>query len=915
MSARLFRLVPSLLLRAAAVLVLLSTGVASAQSLGKISGRVTDAAGDPLVGASVAIEGTTLGASTDVDGYYYILQVRPGTYTLRVSYIGYTPTVVENVGVEVDRTTTIDATLRDEVVGTDEVVVRAERPLVEPARTTTTAVLESKELQALPVVNIQDAINLQAGVSDGHFRGGRTGEVAYLVNGVPINNAFNGQQAFEVEQNMVESLEVISGVFNAEYGQALSGVVNITTKGVPSEWSANALGYLGTLASTRELEFVTRTSGPGEGLSIDDFQSEQVSYMDAAAFPNLQDYQLSVGGPLWERRLGFQLSGRYLNDNSYYLGRDLFSPGDVSLGLNSSLPDSLWYLSSTGDGDFVPMNKTERLSLNGNVSFDVARNLRLSYDGFYQGGTYSPYSHARKYVPRGLNHTDFVNHTHILAARYTFGQSAFANLSYSLLYDDTDVELYDTPTDPRYVREEQASLSGVNAFQVAGNDLFSVSQKTVTQTVVGSYTQQLNRVHLMKVGFQGRFHAIDNRDYGIDIPETGESGPRISPSQYEDNSLTTRPREFAAYAQDKIELGRMIVNAGLRFDYFNPDYLIPLDWTQANLERVPNPEAPADSVSNRTSADVELQLSPRFGIAFPISSTGVMRFSAGLFFQVPNFGLLYQNPEYEVNPQASTSQFGNAALKPERTLAFELGLQQGLTNDIGVDVTIFAKDIRNLVGQEIVRDPRGDFAIRYINTDYGNVRGVTFSLFKRGRSPLSATLDYTLQFAQGTASSPGEAFGRQQAGLPETLSLIRLNWDRRHILNGTISYAPSATTSITAVGRLQSGTPYTTVRNFVRSPVDNNADRPLTFVTDLRAFYKPPFLPVDASLFFQVTNLFDSEIQQNVYSDSGQADETISLSQFRNVRVGGVNSLDEFYYRQEFYGSPRRVSLGLRVDL
>jgi len=888
---------------------------ASAQSPGKIAGRVVDNAGEPLVGASVLVEGTTLGASTDADGYYFILQVRPGTYTLRASYIGFGTKVIEGVAVEVDKTTTIDVTLGEAVVAGEEVVVRAERPLVEPARTTTTAVLESKALSELPIVNIQDAINLQAGVSDGHFRGGRIGEVAYLVNGVPINNAFSGQQAFEVEQNMVESLEVISGVFNAEYGQALSGVVNITTKGVPSEWNANVLGYVGSLASTRELEFVSRTAGPGTDLSTSDFESERVSYLDAAAFPNLQDYQLSLGGPLMERRLGFQLSGRYLEDNSYYLGRDLFSPGDLSFGLNSGLPDSLWSVASTGDGDFVPMNKTERLSLNGNVSFDATDALRLSYDGFYQGGTYRPFSHDRKYVPRGLNPTHFVNHTHIAAARYTLGRSAFVNLSYSYLFDDTDVELYDTPTDDRYVREELGQLAGANAFQVAGNDLYTNWLRTETQTVVGSYTHQLNRVHLMKAGFQGRFHRINNRYFGIEVPETGDAGPDISESPYEDDRLSTTPTEWAAYVQDKIELGRMIINAGLRFDYFDPDYEIPVDWTQAGLERIPDPESPADSVSNRTRAEAEYQVSPRFGIAFPISSTGVMRFSAGLFFQIPNFGLLYSNPEYEVNPQSATTQFGNPNLRPERTLAFELGLQQGLTDDVGVDVTIFAKDIRNLVGQEIIRDPRGDFAIRWINTDYGNVRGITASLFKRGRSALNGSLDYTLQFAQGTASSPGEAFARQQDGLPPILTLVRLNWDRRHVLNGTLTYAPSATTSVTAVGRFQSGTPYTTVRNFVRSPVTNNADRPLTFVADLRAFYKPPFVPLDASLFLQVQNLFDSVIQQNVYSDSGRADETINLALFDNVRVGGLNSLEEYYYRQDFYGSPRRVSLGLRVDL
>ena len=895
--------------------VLLLAAPVHAQTLGKIAGQVTDDAGQPLIGASVLIDGTTQGASTDVDGYYYILQVRPGTYSLRVSYLGYTPTVVENVAVEVDKTTTIDVTLQDEVVGTEEVIVRAERPLVEPARTTTTAVLEAGQLEALPVVNIQDAINLQAGVNDGHFRGGRTGEVAYLVNGVPINNAFSGTQAFEVEQNMVASLEVISGVFNAEYGQALSGVVNITTKGVPTDWSANALGYVGSLASTREIEFVERTAGPGQDLGADDFQSQRVSYLDAAAFPNLQDYQLSLGGPILPGTLGFQVSGRYLSDNSFFIGRDLFAPGDSSVGLNTGRDPASWRVVSTGDGDFVPMNTTNRLSLNGNLAYDVNQQLRLSYDGFYQGGTFSPYSHAFKYVPGGLNDTDFVNHTHILAARYTFGQSAFANLSYSFLFDDTDVELYDDPTDSRYVSTEVASLQGVNAFQVGGNQLFTSRQRTETQTIVGSYTQQVNRVHLVKAGVQVRLHRIDNRDFGIERSFRTGFRPQVSPDRFADNSLQTNPREFAAYVQDKIELDRMIINAGLRFDYFDPDYLVPVDWTQAGLERIPDPESPADSISNRTQADVALQLSPRFGIAFPISATGVMRFSAGLFFQVPNFSILYTNPEYEVNPLANQSLFGNPALEPERTLAFELGLQQGLLADLGVEATIFAKDIRNLVGQEIVRNPRGDFAIRWINTDYGNIRGLTLSVFKRGRSSLNGSLDYTLQFAQGTSSSPDQAFGRQQAGLEEILSLVRLNWDRRHVLNGTLTYSPTESTSITGVAQLQSGAPYTTVRDFVRSPIENNADRPLTFTTDVRAFYKPTFLPVDASLFFQVTNLFDTELQFGVYNDSGRADETIQLSQFDGVQVGGVNSLDEFFFRQEFYGAPRRVSIGLRVDL
>ncbi|NND72927.1 MAG: TonB-dependent receptor, partial [Rhodothermales bacterium] len=322
------------------------------------------------------------------------------------------------------------------------------------------------------------------------------------------------------------------------------------------------------------------------------------------------------------------------------------------------------------------------------------------------------------------------------------------------------------------------------------------------------------------------------------------------------------------------------------------------------------------TISNRVAADAEYQFSPRVGIAFPISETGVMRFSAGLFFQVPAGGLLYTNPEYEVNPASSVNSFGNAGISPERTLSFEVGLQQGITDRIGMELTVFSKDVRNLLGQEILRNPNGDFAIRWINRDYGTIRGITASMFQRGGGTLAWTVDYTLQFAEGTSSSAGEAFGRQQSGLDEILSLVRLDWDRRHVLNNTLTLTPYQHVNITFINRLQSGTPYTTVRDFVRSNLKNNAVKPLLFTSDVRAYAKPPFIDQNIQLFLQVENIFDSEQPVNVYEDTGRADESVQLELFRRAGtpVGGLNTLDEFFYRQEFFGAPRKISLGLSYN-
>jgi len=883
---------------------------------GKIAGRVVDSAtGEPLPGVNVIIDGTTQGTATDMNGEYVIIRVRPGTYAVRAQFIGFTPQVVENVVVIIDQTTKVDFSLGEEILEGEEVIVTAERPIVQVDRTTTTAVVGEEQLEALPVLGINDAINLQAGVVDGRFRGGRSGEVAYLVNGIPINNAFNNQASFEIEQNMVSNLQVISGVFNAEYGQAQSGVVNIVTKDIPDSWSGNILAYAGTKVSGRELEFLNRTSGPGDQLTVNDFTSERYSFNELSSLHSLTDLQFSVGGPLMNERLGFQLTARWLEDDGNLFGRNLFAPSDSSTGLNTGRDPQTWNIESNGDGEFVPMGTNQRLSINTGLVARLSGNTRFEYNLFWQDGETIPYSHDAKYVPAGLNTGYYGSQTHIAALRYTVGARSFGQFSYSYLRDKWDNYLFEDPTNTGYQWPQKRNLDGQNAFDVGGNDLFTDDQLTVTHTLLTDFSSQVNNQHLMKAGLMARFHHLDNRSFGIERSARTGNLPAVSPDRFSDNTLDVKPTEFAAYIQDKMEFTGLIVNAGLRFDYFNSNFDIPVEWRQAEQDRIFDP-ASQDSVSNRVKADPDMQLSPRIGIAFPISSTGVMRFSAGLFFQIPQLALLYTNPEYEVNPQAGSVQFGNAALEPERTLAFEVGLQQGLTDNVGLELTIFSKDVRNLTGQEIDRTPTGDQVVRWINRDFGTIRGFTFSMFDKPGGRLSWTFDYTLQFAEGTSSDPGEAFGRAQSGLEEILSLVRLNWDRRHVFNSTVTIEPLEGLSLTLVNRLRSGEPYTTIRGFVRSTKPNNSNRPVQFWTDLRAYYKPPFIEQNVQLFLQVQNLWDRANQYAVYATTGSWDESLEQEQFRDTgaQIGGLNSLDEYFQRPEWVSGPRQVSLGLQYS-
>lgn len=901
---------------------------ARAQSTGKIAGTVTDAAsGEPLIGVNVVLDGTTQGAITDLDGDYDIFGVRPGTYAVLFRYVGFQEVRVEGVQVNPGQTTDLDVALSEEVIEGEEVIVTAERPVVQRDRTTTTAFVSSDQIESLPVTNLSEVISLQAGIVDGHFRGGRIGEVAYLVNGVPITNAFDGGAGFELEQNMVENLEIVSGVFNAEYGQALSGVVNATTRDVPTSWEASAQAQVGALASGRTLEFVERTSPAGAGLLASDFETRRYSYWDAAPLPNQTDALLSLGGPLVPGLLGFRASGRYLQDDGTLLARRVFMPSDASQGLGSGDP-GLYLLESTGDQAFVAQGGGERWTVNGALVWKPRSGLRLDYNAFVQVGEGTPYNHFRKYVPEATNTNHFFNQTHILSARQTLSDRAFVSAAYSLLVDRFESYLFSSISDGlsgAYVPVEQNALSGTNAFAVAGNDLFRVDNRTRTHTLKADLEWQIDDANLAKTGVQLRLHDVDNRGEGIEVSERTGFEPALSENPLDNNDLTVRPWELGVYVQDKLELDDLIINAGVRLDVFDPAYDVPVDFAQASLAEIPN--IPGSSyydsglpdsalVSNRTPAGLAWQVSPRLGLAFPISATGVLRFSAGLFFQTPSFDLLYTNPEYEAI-DGSDAFYGNPALDPERTLTFEAGLQQALTDRLGVEVTVFSKDIRNLVGQEVQRSVRGGLITRWINADVGTIRGITFSAFQRRSGPLAWTVDYTLQFAEGTASDPGETFARFQAGQEEITSLVRLDWDRRHVLTNTLTLAPLPGMDLTFINQLQTGTPYTTIRNDVTSFLRNDDAKPTFLMTDLRLFYRPPFFPRGLQLLGQVENLFDELPQQVVYSETGLATESLVQERFERsgTSVGGVNSLDDFFFNPTFVGAPRRVSLGLRWQL
>jgi outer membrane receptor for ferrienterochelin and colicin len=260
----------------------------------------------------------------------------------------------------------------------------------------------------------------------------------------------------------------------------------------------------------------------------------------------------------------------------------------------------------------------------------------------------------------------------------------------------------------------------------------------------------------------------------------------------------------------------LIVNLGIRFDYFEPDGKILSDPTDPDIYRPRRPENIEKTIEERRTywykdATPKFQLSPRIGFSFPITDMGVFHFSYGHFLQTPRYSLLYHNPEYKFEYGTSNLGIaGNPDLKPEQTISGEVGLQQAIAENVVIDVTAYFRDIRNLTGtraDEIYLYGGAGKYSQYVNSDFGFVKGVVFTLDKRYSNNWSAKIDYTLQSAKGNASDPNATRNQLASGEQPEVQLVPLDWDQTHTLNISINYSSDNNWGGSVLFRYGSGLP------------------------------------------------------------------------------------------------------------
>ncbi len=932
-------------LLALAALAACLTPSASAQTTGQLSGVVRDArTGETLPGAAVQIQGTSQGGSTNLDGEYRIIGVRPGTYTLVASYVGYRTATTENVRVNVDLTTTTNFEMNDDTVQGEEVIVTASAELVRRDLTSSEFRVTSESIDALPVQEIGDILNTQAGITTSgsgiHIRGGRSSEVAYFVDGVRVTDAYDGSVSVQIENQGIEELQIIAGTYNAEYGQANSGIINVVTKDPGTEFEGNVELFSGTYA--------VGGSGGADVLRGDNTEAYPLlaglPYLDVDPYSYLSinpaqyvNGQASLSGPIVANRFGFFVLGRYFrNDGWLYGARNFQIDG------------------TPGDSALVPMNGFEKVSGQATLKLKMNQSMNLSLTSLASistgdgGSDYFAFRQnpdgIRGYRDEGL--TANLQFTHTLSNRafYTLNASTFYKQNRTAAFDDPLDERYNTflISPPETVTDDQGVtrpvLQGPGRFLRGGVDLGRFQRRTRNGSLKGDFTWQALDEHLVKMGLEVRQDDIFLETYALVRGDDNELGiPGVGTDDFQTID-GVKPLTFSAYVQDKAEYDSFVINAGLRFDYFNSNGQIPADPEDPNAF---NPQkrinrfndldgdgvisASEETDDNRTTleqrqayffqdADPKLQLSPRLGIAYPVTSQGVIHFSYGYFFQIPTYDFLFSNPGYRVGTSPGTyGPYGNANLDPQKTVMYEIGLQQGVGQDFLLDVTGFYRDIEDWVSVGFPIDgtlPGIDYLV-YENLDFSNVRGITLALSKRFNGRFSFDVDYTFQVAEGSNSDPNDAIAaRSGAGAP-TLRIIPLNWDQRHTLNANM-FVGGGGWGASAIGRFGTGYPFTPVADDSGDPIGSlpavptNANRrPTTASVDLYAFREFSIGRAQPRLFLQVYNLLDTRNANSVFGDTGRPGVT-----FRGVDAGDDPG---FYVRPDFYSEPRRVQLGLSV--
>jgi hypothetical protein len=769
---------------------------------GKISGLIKDAnTNEALIGANIIVAGTNLGAATDLEGYYVILNVPPGNYSLRASMIGYGASNVTDVRVNIGQTTEIDFRLLPQTFQTEEVVVTAKTPVVQKDVSASTVNLQSSQFENLPIANVSTVVGLQAGIRTGsaglEIRGGASNQTAFMVNGLTLRDGRDNSPFTAVSFTSVDEVQIQTGGFNAEYGNIRSGVVNVVTKeGKNDRYSFsffsrirppgkkyygdgptspdaywirpyvdNSVAWTGTKNGAWD-EFTQRQyqefqgwNSISEKLMSDDDPTNDLSpeaaqrlflwehRKDARILKADYDVDASLAGPvpflnkLWGN-LRFLASFR-ANRNMYIIPlatdsyQDYTGQLKLTADITSTMKITVEGLLSQSDATASNNTGTGGIIASAGTIGSLLQSSRTSYG---DSRIFSSDYWAPTVINRSMYGAKFSN---VLSNTTFYEAQVSAFLSEYSTNPGTprnNARIYAIVPGYYYADEapfgfEDSSSSGIGSNMRMGVGMSSGRDSSKTSVVNGRFdiNSQIDKFNNIKAGFEITFTTNDV-NYGV--------YDKYLPSANTQYLWKTTPLSGALYVQDKIEYEGMIANLGLRFDYSNANeewYVIenPYDLAFSGEK-----SSFIDEILKKEPAKAHLMISPRIGVAFPITESSKLYFNYGHFRQLPNPRNLYMLRRESYSNKIS--EIADPNLPLQKTVAYELGYEQSLMEEYLIRIAGYYKDVSNQprLVTFISRDNKVSYSTPRPDS-YEDIRGFEITLTKNRGDWVQGFLNYT----------------------------------------------------------------------------------------------------------------------------------------------------------------------------
>jgi len=884
-------------------------GLVFAADLGGITGRVTDKrTGHAIPFASVSIPLAKRGGLTDSEGQFSLTGIAPGTYEVKVQYLGYKPGSQTGVVVVAGKAVTVNFAIEDVVVREEKAIeVSAERRLVEVKQGTTVRSVNANEIRNMAVTTVGDLLQQQAGISTDadqiHIRGGRADETVFVVNGVANRDLVTGEStAGQLNARSVAEVNVATGAYDVRYGNALSGVVEIKLKEGTDQRQTGLTTATGS-AGGRMAQFVSsgpdRVFGPLFKLLHVPAASSVTSVFDLSGSLSETRYSYLGKNP---SLLQYTLAPPVLHPELHSSYEDSFFGSTFKYpGWLSPSEDNRWAARygltwKPDDQDKLTASFAKRIAIDQGFSRtfltangdqgDPAFPWQWSHRIGHAATIFEDNDQTSLQWRRTLSTTGF---TEAQVSRYFFAQRQDVN---GMMWGD-----YQEPSDISSFPVNDPRRSD---YFIDTGDYYQWSDRRTTSYGLNwDITQRLHH-NEFEAGFEHQWQTVQYLDieYPWDYDVDGLGSVH--------DLWVVHPWIGDLFLRDRLEFEGFSANIGLRGDY----WVVGREAEQALADTSRQNVSALDRTTFFTQTNsffgrrAKVHWAPRVIVAHPISDKSSFFFNYGEFTQIPSYRYVYSKLR-SISSESFPIQ-GNPNLNPEVSVNYEVGAKDQFLPTAALNLTFFVKDVYDYPSATYITPSSGSSIQPYYlyeNGHFARSKGFEIELEKRRSHHWSGKLSYSYQQTKGKDSNPTQDVSLQELGAlaASRLSEVYVTWNRPHKLSASLDFrwdddAPRHWGILKHLGanvfmQGQSGrafTPYDLAGiNPVGLPSSENA--PFQVSTDLKLdrWFKAGGRKWDVSL--QGNNVFNNLLIYRIDSITGQG-YVWGKGSFDPTHVSGLNN-------------------------